>query len=78
MKTDHENPARRPLSSKRVERLPSGMAPRRAALSGRFVLLEPLDPRAHLEALYDASHRDAEARRIWDYPPDGPWPPSDP
>ena len=74
MKIDQEKAAPRPLSGEPVERLPSAMAPKRAPLEGRTVRLEPLDPRAHLEALYDASHRDAEARKIWDYLPDGPWP----
>ncbi len=73
MKTDDEKPSRRPLSDKMVEPLPSGLAPRRAPLNGRFVRLEPVDPRAHAEALYDASHGDADALKVWDFLPDGPW-----
>jgi RimJ/RimL family protein N-acetyltransferase len=74
MKLDREKPAPRPLSNQIVEPLPSGMAPRRALLEGRFVRLEPVDPSVHAEELYDASHRDAEALKIWEYIPHGPWP----
>ncbi len=73
MKTDREIPSRRPLSDKIVEPLPSGMAPRRAPLIGRFVRLVPADPRVHTEELYDASHRDADALKVWDFLSDGPW-----
>jgi RimJ/RimL family protein N-acetyltransferase len=74
MKTDHEKPAPRQLSNHLVEPLPSGMAPQRAILKGRFVCLEPVDPSVHAEELYDASHRNAEALKIWEFIPHGPWP----
>ena len=74
MKTDREKRYPRTISDRTVAPLPSGMAPQRAPLTGRFVRLEPLDPAAHADELYDASHRDAEARKIWDFLPDGPWP----
>ncbi len=50
------------------------MVPRRSPLNGRFVRLEPTDPAAHINTLYEASHGDADARKVWDYLPDGPWP----
>jgi len=74
MNYDHEKPAPRPLSNHLVEPLPSGMAPLRALVKGRFVRLEPVDPVAHAEELYEASHRDAEALKVWDFIPHGPWP----
>lgn len=74
MKFDQEKPAPRRLSNHFVEPLPSGMAPQRALLTGRFVRLEPLDPLAHAKELYEASHYDAEARKLWEFILDGPWP----
>ncbi len=64
----------RPLSGHSVERPPRGLVPARAALDGKVVRLEPLDPARHGAELYEASHGSGEARRVWDYLPDGPWP----
>ncbi len=63
----------RPLSGKSVERLPSGLVPARASLEGHSLRLEPLDPARHGNELFEASHGTAEALRIWDYLPVGPW-----
>ena len=74
MKSDDERPWPRALSDRAIETLPSGMAPRRAPLIGHSARLDPVDPRTDAEELYSASHRDDEARRIWEYLPVGPWP----
>jgi RimJ/RimL family protein N-acetyltransferase len=63
----------RRVSSSKVEALPSGKAPERRRLEGRLVIAEPLDPEQHAAPLFQASHETAEARRIWDYLPDGPF-----
>src|SRR2546428_6637233 len=49
------------------------MLPEGRQLEGKLVLLEPLDPIHHSEALYAASHESEAARRIWTYLPDGPF-----
>lgn len=63
----------RKISGERVLALPSGSAPERRQLEGTLVLLEPLDPNRHSEALYAASHENEDARRVWTYLPDGPF-----
>jgi RimJ/RimL family protein N-acetyltransferase len=55
-------------------RPPSGRSPERRLLEGTYVLLEPLDLARHAEALYAASHESDDARRVWTYLPDGPFP----
>jgi len=70
---DQERPFQRPLSGAQVSRLPSAQVPARSALIGRFVTLEPLDAARHGGDLFEASHGSAEALRIWDYLPVGPW-----
>jgi RimJ/RimL family protein N-acetyltransferase len=47
--------------------------PQPTTLTGRFVRLVPLDPIAHAEALYDASHG-GEREELWRYLFDGPYP----
>lgn len=69
-----ELPYPRPLSGAAVARLPPALVPARSQLAGKLVCLEPLDPAKHGDVLYDVSHATAEARRIWDYLPSGPWP----
>ncbi|HKD41425.1 MAG TPA: GNAT family protein [Myxococcaceae bacterium] len=64
----------RTISGERVLAPPSGKAPERRRLEGALVLLEPLDPSRHSKPLYVASHETEEARRIWTYLPDGPFP----
>lgn len=68
-----EDLAPRPLFGGTVTALPSCRIPARHPLTGRFVILEPLDPARHSDALYEASHSSEEALKIWDYLPYGPW-----
>ena len=63
----------RPVSGALIKAYPSGLVPSRCVLNGRFIRLEPLDPAAHAEELYSASHGSDEALHIWDYLPHGPW-----
>jgi RimJ/RimL family protein N-acetyltransferase len=63
----------RSISGDRIAQLPSGKAPERRPLEGRLVIAEPVDLEQHAESLYLASHETAEARRIWEYLPDGPF-----
>jgi len=63
----------RRISGDRVAKAPSGRAPERRLLEGRFVVLEPLEIERHCESLYLASHETPEARQIWNYLPDGPF-----
>jgi RimJ/RimL family protein N-acetyltransferase len=64
----------RKISSEKVAALPPGSAPQRRQLEGTLVVLEPLVPACHSESLYAASHHNDEARRVWTYLPDGPFP----
>jgi RimJ/RimL family protein N-acetyltransferase len=41
--------------------------PHRRELEGRLVRLEPLSRERHGADLFEASHRDADARRVWAY-----------
>jgi RimJ/RimL family protein N-acetyltransferase len=63
----------RSISGDRIAQLPSGRAPERRLLEGRLVIVEPIDLERHAQALYLTSHETPEARRIWDYLPDGPF-----
>lgn len=63
----------REISDEKVLSLPSGVAPERRQIDGMLVLLEPLDPDRHADALYAASHDNDEAKRVWTYLPDGPF-----
>lgn len=63
----------REISDERVLAVPSGVAPERRQIDGMLVLLEPLDPDRHADALYAASHDNDEAKRVWTYLPDGPF-----
>ncbi len=69
-----DTPFPRPISGEPLDRLPSGVRPQRTPLVGQTVTLEPLEPDRHGDALYQTSHGSEEARQIWDYLPDGPWP----
>ena len=73
MAFDLEEAHRRPISGNHVDQLPRGRLPARSPIEGRQVRIEPLDPDLHASELYQASHDSAEARRIWDYLPWGPW-----
>ena len=63
----------RKISTESVAVPPSGRAPEKRPLEGKLVLLEPLDPDRHSEALYSASHENEEAKRVWTFLPDGPF-----
>lgn len=73
MTMDAEDIFRRPVRGDRLRRLPSGRLPARMPIEGKQVRIEPLDPVVHRSELYQASHGTAEALRIWDYLPWGPW-----
>jgi RimJ/RimL family protein N-acetyltransferase len=73
MAFDQEEAYRRKISGNNVDQLPSGRLPARSPIEGRQVRIESLDPDLHASELYQASHDSAEARRIWDYLPWGPW-----
>jgi RimJ/RimL family protein N-acetyltransferase len=47
--------------------------PQRQAITGRYVRLEPLKPRAHAQTLYDATHGPDADPRLWDYMFVGPF-----
>jgi RimJ/RimL family protein N-acetyltransferase len=68
-----ESPFKRAVLRAPVARLPTAMVPARTAIEGRYVRLEPLSAARHATELYRASHASAEALRIWDYLPVGPW-----
>ena len=74
MNQEFEREFPRPRSGAGVDPLPSGLAPARRVLEGRHVRLEPMDPTAHADDLYDASHTTDQGLAIWTYLPDGPWP----
>ena len=57
-----------------VEPLPSGRAPGRAPLQGRYVRLEPVDVPAHAPSLYALSHARPEDAALWTYLAYGPFP----
>lgn len=66
-----ETPFPRPLSDADLARLPSGAAPARMAIEGATVILEPLEPAVHGDALFEAAEDDDPAR--WHYLPYGPF-----
>lgn len=47
--------------------------PQREIIRGRYVRLEPLDPRAHASALFAATHGPGHDPRLWDYMFVGPF-----
>jgi RimJ/RimL family protein N-acetyltransferase len=47
--------------------------PQRKIMRGRYVRLEPLDPRAHASALFAATHGPGHDPRLWDYMFVGPF-----
>jgi len=63
----------RRISGDRIASFASGKAPERRVLAGRLVVVESLDIERHSEPLYVASHEAPQARRIWNYLPDGPF-----
>ncbi len=71
---NHEQIFPRPLSGEPPLTQSTGTLPVRAAIVGKLVSLEPQDPEAHAEQLYEAGHGTAQALQIWDYLTYGPWP----
>ena len=69
-----ETPFPRPLSGDPLDHLPSGVSPARTPLIGQSVALEPLQPDKHGDELFHAAHGNEQARQVWEYLPDGPWP----
>jgi len=63
----------REISGEEIEGLTPGKFPVRAPLEGDYARLEPLDPQQHAAGLFQASHEGDDARRIWDFLPDGPF-----
>jgi RimJ/RimL family protein N-acetyltransferase len=47
--------------------------PQRQPIAGRYVRLEPVKPRLHVPALYDATHGPGSDPRLWDYMFVGPF-----
>ncbi|MDX1432802.1 MAG: GNAT family protein [Gammaproteobacteria bacterium] len=64
---------RRPIGAAPVPEPPPAVYPGRVPLGGERVVLEPLDPRRHGEALYAVGHADERARELWAYLPYGPF-----
>jgi RimJ/RimL family protein N-acetyltransferase len=62
------------ISGAPVSPLPPARFPARAAIQGRAVRLEPLDPAAHGPALFAASHADDACRAVWTYLWQAPFP----
>lgn len=56
-----------------VKDLSPVMRPRRDTLEGRVVLVQPLDPLVHGDALYHGTHSD-HTEELWRYLPQGPFP----
>jgi len=74
MDTPLEPPFPRPLSGHAISVAPPVLIPARAPIIGRHLRLDPLDPAQHAAQLYAASHGSAEALRIFDFLPYGPFP----
>lgn len=72
--SDYEEIYPRPLSDKKLTKLPPALLPSRAPLVGTDVTLEPMNAALHASDLFDASHSTMEALQIWDYLTYGPWP----
>jgi RimJ/RimL family protein N-acetyltransferase len=71
--SDYEEIFPRPLSGETLTTLPPALVPSRIKLIGKDVTLEPQDASRHAQELYDASHGNEEALKIWDYLTYGPW-----
>jgi RimJ/RimL family protein N-acetyltransferase len=70
MEADGDTPLGEPVVA-----APSGWErPHRRELEGRLVRLEPLSRERHAADLFEASHRDEAARRVWTYLFQGPFP----
>src|SRR5690242_20000561 len=71
---DREEIVRRPpLSDEPPAAAPSGLVPARAPIAGRHVVLEPLDPARHGDALFEGSSGSDEKRALWRFLGTGPY-----
>jgi RimJ/RimL family protein N-acetyltransferase len=68
-----ETPFPRPLSGAHIDSPPPALVPPRIDLEGSRIILEPQNALTHAKALYECSHRDEIALKIWDYLAYGPW-----
>ena len=55
-----------------VKDLSPALRPQRETLEGRVVLVQPLDPLVHGDALFEGSHGD-DSEELWRYLPEGPF-----
>ena len=55
-----------------VKDVSPAVRPRRETLEGRAVLIQPLDPLVHGDALYEGTHAD-HREQLWLYLPEGPF-----
>lgn len=56
-----------------VKDLSPAVRPHRETLEGRVVLVQPLDPLVHGDALYEGTHA-GDREELWRYLPEGPFP----
>jgi RimJ/RimL family protein N-acetyltransferase len=56
-----------------VKDVSPAVRPRRETLEGRVVLVQPLDPLVHGDALYEGTHA-GDREELWRYLPEGPFP----
>ena len=73
--TDAHSPelvAVRRVSQDAVDRIPPASLPLRTRFRGRHVMLEPLDPLRHVDALFKAGHGPGQDQ-LWRYLPYGPF-----
>ena len=61
-----------PLVGEIVKDTSPALRPRRQTLEGRVVLVKPLDPVAHLDALYEGTHGEG-SQELWRYLFEGPF-----
>lgn len=71
MTSENADPGGRPLGFQ-VDWKPVEV-PARSSLTGRRVLLRPVDPESDAEPLYEVSHPPLGDAAIWTYLPDGPY-----
>jgi RimJ/RimL family protein N-acetyltransferase len=66
------SPRKKSPASNRLRWRPA-REPARVSIRGRYVSLEPLRPRAHAAALYEATHGPGHDERLWDFMFVGPF-----
>jgi RimJ/RimL family protein N-acetyltransferase len=63
----------RQLSGAPVDPLPPAIRPSRMPLDGQYARLEPIDPRRHLDELFNAGNEVEGFEEVWTYLPYGPF-----